>query len=152
MSLKVWNLVFYHYIRIYNTTPHGKDGIVPYTSITGKRVDHSRTRIFGCPVVALKNGKRPAPDDHTRRGRFVGYDRTMSKILYLPRNGSKVPLSTTHAVFDELFTSVKDLPPVAISLRRALGRADYVDAAARQPVGVINFDILSDQEQFARIE
>ena len=152
MSTKVWNFAFYHYIRIYNTVPHGKDGIVPYTSITGKRVDHSRTRIFGCPIVALKNGKRPALDDHTRRGRFVGYDRTMTKILYLPQNGSRIPLSTAHAVFDELFTSVKSLPPVAISLRRALGREDFVDAAARRPVGVINFDILSDQEQFARID
>lgn len=41
MCLKVWKFTFYHYIRIHNMTPHGKDTIVPYTSVTGKRVDHS---------------------------------------------------------------------------------------------------------------
>ena len=99
-------------------------------SVAGKRVDHSRTRIFGCPIVALKNGKRPALDDHTRHGRLVGYDRTMTKILYLPRNGFNIPLSTPHAVFDELFSPYKNIPPVAISLRRALGQNELVDAAA----------------------
>ena len=76
----------------------------------------------------------------------------MTKILYLPQNGTNIPMSTPHVVFDELFTSMKNIPPVAISLRRALGRNDFVDNAARRPVGVLNFDILSDQEQFARIE
>jgi len=77
-SWKVRNYAFYHYIQIYNSTPHGNSGI-PYPNITGKRVDHSRTRIFGCPVMVLKNGTRPALDNHSRHGHFAGYNGTMAE-------------------------------------------------------------------------
>ena len=151
-SWKVWNYAFYHYIRIYNTTPHGSNGI-PYTNVTGKKVDHSLARIFGCPVTVLKNGVRPALDDHSRHGRFAGYSGTMKKIIYFPK-GKTAPLESTHVIFDELFSSYKVAPPVVQELRKAMGREiDTLDANARRNTGVHDtFDIISENEQFARIK
>jgi len=115
-SWKVWNYEYYYYIRIYNSTPHGNSGI-PYTNTTGKRVDHSQTRIFGCPVMVLKNnGTRPALDNHSRHGRFAGYNGTMKKILYFPK-GKTTPLENSHVQFDELFTSYKTEPPIVQELQ-----------------------------------
>ena len=149
-SWKVWNYAFYHYIRIYNSTPHGNAGI-PYTNVTGKRVDHSRTRIFGCPVMVLKNGSRPALDNHSRHGRFAGYNGTMKKILYFPK-GKTTPLENSHVQFDELFSSYKTEPPIVQELRRAMGRDTTLDSDARRDTGISdNFDIISESEQFAKI-
>ena len=81
-SWKVWNYAFYHYIRIYNTTLQGSNGI-PYANVTGKKVDHSLARIFRCPVTVLENGVCLALNDHSRHGRFAGYSGTMNNtILY----------------------------------------------------------------------
>jgi len=151
-SWKVWNYAFYHYIRIYNTTPHGSNGI-PYTNATNKRVDHSLSRIFGCLVSVLKNGVRPALDDHTRHGRFTGYSGTMKKILYFPK-GKMIPLESTHVIFDELFSSYKVIPPVVQELRKAMGReSTTLDASTRRSTGVQDtFDIISENEQFAKVK
>ena len=51
-----------------------------------------------------------------------------------------------------MFTTYKNIPPVAISLRRALGRNNFIDSNACRPVDVLNFDIRSNQEQFDRID
>jgi len=134
-SWKVWNHAFYHHIRIYNTTPHASNGI-PYTNVTGKKVDHSLARIFGYPVTVLKNGVRLALDNHSRHGRFTGYSGTMKKILYFPK-GKTAPLESTHVIFDELFSSYKVEPPVVQELRKAMGREiATLDANARCNTGV----------------
>lgn len=147
---KVWNFAFYHYVRIYNSTPHAHG--VPYTNVTGKLADLSLMRIFGCPVTVLKNGTRPALEDHSRHGRFAGYDGTMKKILYFPK-GKSSPLEATNVVFDELFSSWKTVPPVVQDLRRAMGREEQVlDACARRQTGVqFDLDIVTENEQFAKI-
>ena len=149
-SWKVWNYAFYHYIRIYNSTPHAHG--VPYTNVTGKMADLSLMRIFGCPVMVLKNGTRPALEDHSRHGRFAGYSGTMKKIIYFPK-GKSAPLEASHVIFDELFSSWKTVPPVVQDLRRALGREDQVlDATSRRPTGVqFDLDIVTENEQFAKI-
>ena len=82
-SWKVWNFAHYHYIRIYNSTPHAHG--VPYSNVTQKLADLSLMQIFGCPVMVLKNGTRPALEDHSQHGRFAGYSGTMKKILYFPK-------------------------------------------------------------------
>ena len=80
-SHKHWNLAFYHFIHIHNTTSHGSEGKIPYNTVSGKVFDHSRTTFFGSQVTVLKNGKRPALEDHPRCGRFAGYSGTTKNIL-----------------------------------------------------------------------
>ncbi len=149
---KVWNFAFYMYIRIWNMLPHGPMKLVPYTVITGKRCDLSKVRIFGCPVVVLENGRRPSLDDHTKRGRFLGFSATHKKIVYMPRYG-KTPLTAVHVAFDELFSTFKTLPPIAIHLRRSLGMdVKLLERESRRTVDANQaLDILHDHEQFAKI-
>ncbi len=149
---KVWNLAFYHYIRIWNWVPHGPQKLIPYTVITQRMPILSLMRIFGCPLVVLEKGKRPALEDHTRRGRFCGHGGTMKKFLYLPHRKTE-PLSAVHVAFDELFSTFKRLPPIALYLRRSLGMD--VTTLERQSRRVVDatktMDVLDDHEQFARI-
>ena len=109
--------------------------------------------IFGCPVMVLKNGTRPALEDHSRRGRFAGYSGTMKKILYFPK-GKMTPLESAHIIFDELFLSWTTIPPVVHDLRRAMGREEQVlDPSSRRQTGV-QFDldiVVTENEQFAKI-
>jgi hypothetical protein len=147
--MKVWNYAFYHFIRIYNTTPRGSTSTVPYTAITGKKHDHSNTRIFGCIITALKTGTRPALDPHHCTGRFLGFDHSTRKFLYLVK---KKVLTTVHASFNESFDSLANLPPAGIALRRALGRDITLDPSARRSmVCTEKFDVLENNEQFAHV-
>ena len=149
LSMKMWNYAFYHFIRIYNTTPRGSNNAVPYTTITKKKYDHANTRIFGCIITALKTGKRPAIDAHHRTGRFLGFDHSTRKFLYLV--GKKV-LTTVHASFNESFDSLAKLPPAGIALRRALGRDITLDPSARRPLECTEMlDVLANNEQFAHV-
>jgi len=114
-------------------------------------VDHSRTIIFGCPVMVLKNGTRPALDNHSRHGRFAGYNGTMKKIIYFPKGKTK-PLENSHVQFHELFSSYKTEPPIVQELRRAMGRETMLDSNTRRDTGISdNFYIISENEQFAKI-
>ena len=133
-SYKNWNLAFYHYIHIYNTTAHGCEGKIPYNTVSGKVFDHSRTRIFGSRVTVLKNGKQPALGDHSRRGRFAGYSRSTKKILYVPDNNPGKLMETAHAVIDELNNGIKIDPPVTVALRKALGHEIVLGSDSRRPV------------------
>jgi len=126
---------------------------IPYTNVTGKKVDHSLARIFRCPLTVLKNGVRPALDDHSRHGRFAVYSGTMKKILCFPK-GKTAPLESTHVIFDELYSLYKVEPPVVQELRKAMEREmATLKANARCNPGVHDtFDIISESEQFARIK
>ena len=149
-SWKVWNFAFYHYIRTYNSTLHVHG--VPYMNVTGKLADLSLTGIFGCLVMVLKNGTRPALEDLSRRGRFAEYSGTMKKILYFPK-GIMTPLEFANVIFDELFSSWTTIPPVVHDLCRAMGREEQVlDPSLRKPTGVqFDLDIVTENEQFVKI-
>lgn len=145
LSMKVWNYAFYHFIRIYNTTPRGPTKELPYTIITKKKYDHSNTRIFGCVITALKTGKRPALDAHHRTGCFLGFDHSTRMFLYLVK---KKVLTTVHASFNESFDSLAKLPPAGIALRRALGRDITLDSTARRSLPCTEMmDVLANNEQ-----
>ena len=147
-SMKVWNDAAYHLVRLHNVLPNAS-GIVAFTRATGRRPNLKNLRLFGCPIEALKTGK-PDLDNKSRFGRFAGYDTSMKLFYYYPHNSTK-KLSTPHAKFDELFNSVNYCPPVARTLRRALGMEvpSLVDDRRRLSCNV-DIDIITS-DNFARV-
>jgi hypothetical protein len=83
LSPKKWPYAFYHFLHLYNVTPHG-DKASPLEIETGKRPDLRHLRVFGCRVYAFPSRpKRPdaaLSDAHV--GIFLGFSKTMKNVLY----------------------------------------------------------------------
>jgi hypothetical protein len=125
LDTKNWNYAFYHYLRLYNVTPHANNTKTPYESVKGKKPDLSKLRIFGCHVYIRPPGQRPSKlDIHANKGIFLGYTSTLQQIYYLDLSTNTVKIAA-HARFDEGMSSLplEQLPPFALAIRKALGHA-----------------------------
>jgi dUTP pyrophosphatase len=75
--------------------------MTPYEAYTGKRPNLTKLRLFGCPLVARKPGRRPAKVDiHAARGIFLGYTATDNNVYYKDDLTKRIKVAT-HVTFDE---------------------------------------------------
>jgi hypothetical protein len=77
----------------------GADG-VPFTLATGRRVDLSSMRVFGCPAyVHVDKSQRRKLDDRAWKGIFVGYaSESPAWLVYNP--ATRWVASSRNVVFD----------------------------------------------------
>ena len=110
---KFWPYAFYHFLRLYNVTPHG-DKASPYTIENGKNPNLSHLRVFGCRVYALP--ARPHRPDKLvsdgRVGTFLGFSKTMKNVLYFDLETETVK-PAQHVAFDESMNDLDFKPPNA---------------------------------------
>ena len=136
LSPKYWPYCFHHFLHLHNLTPHGTqtdgdESPPPYTMCTGRTVDLSHLKTFGCRVYVVppRQHRPDAPQSDTRTGIFLGFGHTLRNILYQDLETREVR-SAVHVAFDESFNDLpyKDRPPdaqalanVHPSLKRHLG-------------------------------
>jgi Integrase core domain. len=97
LSMKYWNLAFYHFVRLFNLFPHGSRSKSPYEMIRGCKPDLSLLRIFGCNVYIRPPGRRASKlDKHVIRGKFLGYTSTLKQIYLLEDGTTKSKSLPTH--------------------------------------------------------
>ena len=145
LPFHVWPFILYHLIRIHNMVhPSRCDPSKSiYEIITGKRPDLSTVRILGCAVYVRPPGLRPSKLDlHSNLGRFLGYTATMKQIYYLDHRTNRVK-TATHINYDEGMNGfmISDLPPFALSLRKALGHAIPQERAQSLPPDDFDFSV-----------
>jgi hypothetical protein len=108
---KFWPRAFYHFLRLYNVTPHG-DKASPCAIENGKNQNLGHLRVFGCRVCALPaRPHRPdklVPDG--RVGAFLGFSKTMKNVLYFDVETETVK-PAQHVAFDESMNDLDFKPP-----------------------------------------
>ena len=123
---KFWPYAFHHFLRLYNSFPHGDRPASAYTMCTGKQPNLTHLKTFGCRVYALP--ARPRRPDRlvsdACTGIFLGYAKSLRHALYYDIATQTVK-TTQHLVFDELFNEddPSDRPPNA----RLLSSVDPAD-------------------------
>jgi Reverse transcriptase (RNA-dependent DNA polymerase) len=125
LSPLYWPYAFRHFIRLYNALPHrrldtdGKSSLSksPYEALTGQRPDLSALRTFGCRVwVRPPGGRDRKVITNARKGRFLGYARSMNICIYLDEKTLEVK-ETSNLRFDETHSDDLSPPPNATALR-----------------------------------
>jgi hypothetical protein len=113
LSPKKRPYAFYHFLRLYNVTPH-VDKASPFEIETGKKPDLRHLRVFGCHVYALPSRpKRPdAALSDARVGIYLGFSKTMKNVLYFDVETETVK-TAQHVAFDESMNDLDIKPPNA---------------------------------------
>lgn len=94
-------------------------------AISGVRPLGKRSRAWGCRVWMCKKGKRSHElDDHSIKGRFLGYVGATKNIAYLDENNNTIKTAKS-AIFDELFSDLNAPPPNAQMLRNILWNSKF---------------------------
>ena len=129
---KFWPYAFHHFLRLYNVTLHRGNDKTPYEICSGQRPNLRHLRTFGCRVYAIPN--RPRRDakavSDSRVGIFLGYSKTMKKILYYDIDTETVKESQ-HVRFDEGMNDLDVKPP----------NARLLDGLRNQDPDVMKIDI-----------
>ena len=117
LPAKFWPYALRHFVLISNCIPRGDRPDPPITMCTGKRVDLSLLRVFGCRCYALPSHIRDAKVDvHARDGIFLGFKNTFRNALYYD-NQTHTVKTARHIAFDEGFNDSKNPPPYVQALR-----------------------------------
>ena len=104
LHVKYWSDALLHAVYIKNRLPHTAfdHQQTPYERLTGFKPDLSKLKVFGCPIVTRKPGKRsPKISKHSYTGLFLRYAKTMKNIVYLDTKTKRIKTTTTYAKFDE---------------------------------------------------
>ena len=117
--MKIGYFSFYA-VYIKNRVPHQSLECTPFETLTGRRPNLKRLRVFGSRVQARKPGLRPAKlDHHTDSGIFLSFTATDSNINFLD-DATGLIKTCTHVIFDEAHLSVpaRKAPLAAEALQR----------------------------------
>ena len=115
LHVKYWSDALLHAVYIKNRLPHSAFNMkqTPYERLTGFKPDLSQLRVFGCPIITRRPGKRsPKISKHSYTGIFLRYAKTMKNIVYLDTKTKRIK-TTTYATFDEAHYSHASKPPGA---------------------------------------
>ena len=115
LHVKYWSDALLHAVYLKNRLPHTAfdHQQTPYERLTGFKPDLSKLKVFGCPIVTRKPGKRtPKISKHSYTGVFLRYAKTMKNIVYLDVKTKRIK-TTTYAKFDEAHFSHPNKPPGA---------------------------------------
>ena len=111
LDLKYWPYALLYHVLIHNCLPHGDRLESAITICTGKRVNISLLRIFGCRIYALPSSKRDAKlDIHARSGIFLGYKKSMRHAYYIDSSTGTIK-TARHIAFDEGMSDSPHPPP-----------------------------------------
>ena len=120
LPLKYWPYALRYFVLINNSIPRGSRPDPANTICTGKRMNVSLLRIFGCRLYALPTNDRDAKlDDHSRSGTFLGYKKSMRHAYYVD-SATGVVKTARHIAFDEGMVDSKNPPPYVLYLRGEL--------------------------------
>jgi transposase InsO family protein len=92
-----WERAMSTAVYVHNRTDDD-NGTCPYTLLTGKSVDRSGWRVFGCLAYALDKRYTRSLDSRAEVGVFMGYD-PAGYVIYIPSRSRF--LTTPAAKFDE---------------------------------------------------
>ena len=115
-----WSYALRHCAYIKNRVPHSHFNFekTPYESYTGRIPDLSHLRVFGCPVVARKAGKRRSKlSQHSFSGIFLEFVNNSSNIRYYDTKSKRIKIAS-HVTFDEAHFTSKNAPPGAVALQK----------------------------------
>ena len=142
LDLNFWPYALRYFILISNCLPHGDRLKAAITMCTGKRINISLLRIFGCRIFALPSEDRDAKlDVHGRAGIFLGYKKSMRHAFYYDLQ-TKTVKTARHIAFDEGMSDMKKPPPFVQLLRGEL-KPDQLhldDATADMQVSLSPFN------------
>ena len=135
LPAKFWPYAFHHYLRIYNSVPHGDSDKSPIEKRTGVKPTLSYLRTFGCRVVALPaRERRPSKlDNDPCRGVFLGFSRTGKNAIYYDTDTNKVK-TTADIAYNEAEVGFDRLSPHAT----ALHGVGVIPSATDKPVKIDN--------------
>jgi hypothetical protein len=149
LDRKFWPHAFYHALFLMNRIPHHGKPTSPITICSGRRVDLSSLRVFGCRVYVRLPGNRPAKlDSHTRPGIFLGYNETMKNIYWYDADTNQVK-TASHARFDEGMVDLPT-PPPNVQLLQRIEHDNYVPEADELSIDPVDFQI--DSSPFRTID
>lgn len=165
LSRKFWPHAFYHAMFLMNRIPHHGKPTSPITMCSGRRVNLTSLRAFGCRVYVRLPGNRPSKlDSHTRPGIFLGYNETMKNIYWYDVETNQVK-TASHARFDEGMVDLPDPPPNVQLLQRvehdnimpevdelSIDAVDFqIDSSPFRTIDTLHVTILCDNETFGFI-
>jgi hypothetical protein len=112
LAPRFWPYAFYHFLRLHNMTIHGDQDKTPYELCSGRKLDLSRLRTFGCVVyVEPPRPRGPAKSEiDARTGFLLGYLQTLKNLLYFDLDTHDVK-SAQHARYDEGMNDVAERSP-----------------------------------------
>ncbi len=112
-----WPYSFHHFICLYNVTLHCGSDKTPYEICLVNHPNLRHLHTFSCHVYAIPN--RPCRDakavSDTRVGIFLGFSKTMKKIIYYDIESETVK-EGQHVWFDEGMNDLLKKPPNACLL------------------------------------
>ena len=122
LPFKYWPYALRYFVFISNCLPRGDRPEAAITMCTGRRVNVSLLRIFGCRIYALPSSDRDAKlDVHARPGIFLGYKKSMRNAYYVDLETGVVK-TARHIAFDEGMIDSKNPPPFVQYLRGDLDK------------------------------
>jgi len=139
---KFWPYALRHFVFLANCVPRGSRPAAPITMCTGKRINLSLLRVFGCRMFALPAKDRDAKIDvNARPGIFLGYQKSMRNAFFYDSVEKKV-LTARHIAFDEGFNGDAKPPPYVRFLKGdlSLEEVDLTDATSDMQVSLSPFN------------
>ena len=121
LGSEYWTYAMRHAVYLKNRLPHtALQYITPYEKVNKNKPDLSNLRAFGARVHFMHEHRKKKLDKMDNTGRFVAY-KGSNKLIYVIDDVTGKERVTSHANFDEAFTSVKasQHPPMATALQQA---------------------------------
>ena len=122
--VKFWPYAFHHVLRIRNAIPHRGQEVSRLFLSTTKKDNFTKFRTFGCRVHVRPPGVRSKRfKNEARKGIFLGYlDSTSRVIIFYDESSNRIKYAT-HAKFHEGFNDLPsdNLPPNCQQILRQNG-------------------------------